>query len=314
MRKNLVLVPLMIGALAAPAGWASQARDTIPLPDDFQPEGIAVGARGTFYVGSLNDGDIYRGKLSTGRGRVFIDVTGRQAAGLKVHRKHHLLFVAGAFDGHGYVYSTRTGATVKKLRLRGRQPSMINDVALTRRAAYFTDSFHPRIHRVPIGPEGKVGRPSTIRVTGPAGASDPGTFGLNGIVALNRGRTLLVDHSELGILATVNPRTGASHRVRLTQGELVAGALDGLARRRHRVWVVQNGANSIAVVRLSDDLRRGRVVRTITDPAFQVPTTVALHRNLLAAVNARFDLGFPPPVGPGAPPGTSFDVVVVRVG
>jgi hypothetical protein len=29
----------------------------------------------------------------------------------------------------------------------------------------------------------------------------------------------------------------------------------------------------------------------------------------LAAVNAKFDLGFPPPIGPGAPPGTPFDVI-----
>jgi hypothetical protein len=29
-------------------------------------------------------------------------------------------------------------------------------------------------------------------------------------------------------------------------------------------------------------------------------------------VNARFDLGLPPPFGPGAPPGTEYDVVVVR--
>ena len=314
MRRNLLFVPLLVGALVAPAGWAARASHTIPLPDDFQPEGIAVGAHGTFYAGSLNDGDIYRGSLSTGRGRVFIDVSGRQAAGLKVDREHHLLFVAGAFTGHAYVYSTRTGATVKNLRLGGGQPSMINDVALTHRAAYFTDSFHPRIFRVPIGPGGKVGRPSTIRVTGPAGVSEPGTFGLNGIVVLDRGRTLLVDHSELGILATVNPRTGASHRVRLTGGKLVAGTPDGLARRGHRVWVVQNTANSIAVVRLSSDLGTGRLVRTITDPAFEVPTTIALHGNLLAAVNGRFDLGGPPPIGPGAPPGTSFDVVVLPAG
>ena len=32
-----------------------------------------------------------------------------------------------------------------------------------------------------------------------------------------------------------------------------------------------------------------------------------------AVVNSRFDLGFPPPIGPGAPPGTDFDVVQLRV-
>jgi hypothetical protein len=32
---------------------------------------------------------------------------------------------------------------------------------------------------------------------------------------------------------------------------------------------------------------------------FQVPTTVARHGDELALVNARFDLGLPPPFGPG---------------
>jgi hypothetical protein len=40
---------------------------------------------------------------------------------------------------------------------------------------------------------------------------------------------------------------------------------------------------------------------------------VAVKGNLLAAVNAKFDLAhLPPPFGPGAPPGTEFEVVTVR--
>jgi hypothetical protein len=45
---------------------------------------------------------------------------------------------------------------------------------------------------------------------------------------------------------------------------------------------------------------------------FDVPTTAALHGDRLALVNGRFDLGLPPPFGPGAPAGTSFGVVLVR--
>jgi len=41
------------------------------------------------------------------------------------------------------------------------------------------------------------------------------------------------------------------------------------------------------------------------------PTTVAEHGDLLAIVNARFDLGLPPPLGTGVPPGTDYDVVLV---
>jgi len=36
------------------------------------------------------------------------------------------------------------------------------------------------------------------------------------------------------------------------------------------------------------------VEKVITDPAFEIPTTVARWGDRLAAVNAKFDTGFPP--------------------
>jgi hypothetical protein len=65
-------------------------------------------------------------------------------------------------------------------------------------------------------------------------------------------------------------------------------------------------------VTLSPDRSSGTITSTISGPLFHVPTTVAAHGDRLALVNARFDLGLPPPFGPGAPPGTTFDVVLVR--
>ncbi len=54
------------------------------------------------------------------------------------------------------------------------------------------------------------------------------------------------------------------------------------------------------------DVKRatGTVTRTITDAAFDVPTTIARHGDRLYAVNARF----------GTPPGpsTTYSVVQVR--
>ncbi|MGH8966635.1 MAG: hypothetical protein ACRDXB_15095, partial [Actinomycetes bacterium] len=65
------------------------------------------------------------------------------------------------------------------------------------------------------------------------------------------------------------------------------------------------------------DLSSGAIVSVRTDADFgdrdllRVPTTVAEHGNRLAIVNARFDLGLPPPLGPGAKPGTDYDVVQI---
>ncbi len=48
---------------------------------------------------------------------MFIDVTGSQAAGLKVDDRHDLLFVAGGFTGRGLVYDTRDGSREASLEL-----------------------------------------------------------------------------------------------------------------------------------------------------------------------------------------------------
>lgn len=306
---DLPLALATVALLAVPAS-ARPAATTVPLPVDFQPEGIAIGTGDTFYVGSLRDGDIYRGDLSTGKGAVFIDNTGRASVGMRVDEARKLLFVAGGPGGHVYVYDTRDGSQVADVVV-GPPTAFTNDVALTADAAYFTDTFAPFVYKLPYG-DGGFGPPEAIHVTGPAGSSAPGTFGLNGIDATPDGSTLVVDHTALGIVALVDPATGVSTEIPIVGGGLVAGTPDGLQLEGHRLFVVQNFANAIAEIALSGDLSRGTLVRTITSDLFHVPTTMAVKGGLVAAVNGRFDLGFPPPFGPGAPPGTTFDVALVR--
>jgi hypothetical protein len=304
---SIALVPLLI----APA-MAEPRPDSIPLPVDFQPEGIAVGAGNTFYVGSLVDGDIYRGDLRSGAGSTFIDLDpadGRVAVGMRVVRSRDWLVVAGGPTGHAWVYDTTDGSTVADLVLGPPGATFSNDVAVTRHALYFTDTFAATIYRVPILADGSFGPTEPITVTGPAAAT--GGFGLNGIDSTHRG-WLIVDHTALGILALVDPDTGESRAIPLTGSALAPGTLDGLQLEGRTAWVVQNFANSVARVKLSPDLTHGRVVEVISSKLFRVPTTVARHGSTLALVNGRFDLGFPPPFGPGAPAGTDFDVVQIR--
>jgi sugar lactone lactonase YvrE len=294
--------------LVAPA-MAVPGPSTIPLPVDFQPEGIAVGEGNTFYVGSLWDGDIYRGDLRSGAGALFVDVEDRVAVGMRVDEARGWLVVAGGATGHAWVYDTDDGTTVADLVLGPAATTFSNDVAITRDALYFTDTFAARIYRVPLLADGGFGATQPITVRGPAAAT--GGFGLNGIDSTHRG-WLIVNHTSLGILALVDPSTGESKAIPLTGPPLVAGTLDGLQLEGRTAWVVQNFANSVARVKLSPDLTSGRVVGVITSDLFRVPTTVARHGSTLALVNGRFDLGFPPPFGPGAPPGTDFDVVQIR--
>ena len=63
---------------------------------------------------------------------------------------------------------------------------------------------------------------------------------------------------------------------------------DGLLVIGRTLYVVQNRLNSIAVVALDRDGSSGTVTRRITDPRFDVPTTVASFGNRLYLPNARF--------------------------
>ena len=309
MRRVITLFSVAVLLVLTAPAVAVPRPSSIPLPVDFQPEGIAVGEGNTFYVGSLWDGDIYKGDLRSGAGSLFVDVDGRVAVGMRVDEARHWLVVAGGGTGHAYVYDTRDGSTVADLVLGAAVVTFSNDVAITGDALYFTDTFAARIYRVPILADGSFGPTQPITVTGPAGAT--GGFGLNGIDSTNTG-WLIVNHTALGILALVDPATGESKAIPLSGPALVPGTLDGLQLEGHTAWVVQNFANSVARVKLSPDLTSGEVVEVITSDLFRVPTTVARHGSTLAFVNGRFDLGFPPPFGPGAPPGTDFDVVQLR--
>ena len=219
---------------------------------------IATGAGSTFYAGDLFAGDIFRGDLASGTAALFIDApTGRAALGLKADVANDLLFVAGGFTGQGYVYDLTTGATVATYDLG----AFINDVVLTKDAAWFTDTAQPHLYRVPIEGHGAVGAAETLVLSGPA-ADTSFDFNLNGIAATQNGKTLIVSHSGLGALLTVNPDTGASAAI----AEVAVPSVDGILLEGGRIYAVQNFLNQIAVVDLSPDLSSGEVEKVITSP------------------------------------------------
>ena len=301
LARALTAAAILALAGATTAAAAPPFPHTITLPGATSAEGVATGAGATFYAGELFTGDIFRGNLRTGAVMRWIDArAGRIALGLKADLEHGLLFVAGGFAGQGYVYDLATGADVAQYQFGTPPGSIINDVIVTRDAAWFTDSAAPNLYRVPIAADGSVGAFTTLTVSGPA-AHLSGAFNMNGIAATPDGSTLIVAHTADMTVYTVNPSTGAS--------AAIAGAdlpnVDGILLEAGRLWAVQNGSNQIAELQLSPDLSSAALVKVIGDSAFQTPTTVARWGNRLVAVNAKFDTGFPPAA-------TSFEVVVVR--
>jgi hypothetical protein len=109
-------------------------------------------------------------------------------------------------------------------------------------------------------------------------------FNLNGIVT--SGRRLIAVQSNTGLLFRINPFTGRTRTIDL--GRRLRNG-DGLEIDGDILYVVRNQNNRIAVVDLNRRLTRGVVVDRITDEDFDVPTTAALLRRSLYAVNARFN-------------------------
>ncbi|XVV07140.1 hypothetical protein ACQPW3_17840 [Actinosynnema sp. CA-248983] len=288
---RLLAVPALLVALSPAVASAAQAEEVIVLPGATSAEGITTGRGSTFYAGDLFAGDIFRGDLRAGTAERFIDVEdgSRMAVGMTVHEGHHLLFVAGGFLGTGYVYDLDTGATVATYRFAAPGTSLINDVTLTHKGAWFTDSFSPVLHFVPINPLGTPGPHKTLTLSGPA-ADVSGQFNNNGIAATPDGRALIVAHTDNGLLNTVDPKTGAS----ATIAGVSVPFVDGILVEAGRLWAVQNFLNTVVEVDLSPDLTSGAITKTYTSPNFQVPATIARHGNRLAVVNAKFDTGFPP--------------------
>jgi sugar lactone lactonase YvrE len=244
----------------------------------------------TFYAGDLFAGDIFRGNLQRGTAELFIDAPdGRMAVGMAADLAHGLLFVAGGFTGQAYVYDTGSGATVASYQLGAPGSSLVNDVAVTKGGAWFTDSLQARLYFVPVSGAGVPGPFRTLALSGPA-ADTSGEVNLNGIRATPSGKTLIVAHSTTGRLYTVDPTTGAS----ATIAGVSVPNVDGILLEAGRLWAVQNFNNQIARIRLVPDLTSGVVEEVITSPLFQVPTTAARFGSRLAVVNAKFDTGIPP--------------------
>jgi hypothetical protein len=295
---------------AAPVFASSASHDddslpsTIELPAGFAGEGIASGADDTFYAGSLADGRVARGSLEAGTTEVFVaSPIVAPAVGLKADLRHDLLWVAGGPTGKAAVYDLNTGDGLTAVTLTT-AASFVNDVTVTRDAAYFTNSFAPELYRVPVSRDGEVGSPETIALTGPAAAFVTG-FNLNGIAATKDGRTLIVVNSAKGELYTVNAATGASALIDLGGASVAAG--DGLLLTGRTLYVLQNGGapgvpNQIAVVRLNRNLATGTIVDTITSDLFETATTLAKLDDTLIAVNAQFG---------GAPIDPESEVVVL---
>ena len=302
--KTILVAILLLISIFGTTEIVRAFPELIPLPDGFRPEGIALGRGTSFFVGSVSEGAIYKGDLRTGEGEILVPTQAdRIAIGLAVDLRTNYLFVAGGTTGEAYIYDAATGANIAEYQLTSEPSTFVQDVVVTRTAAYFTDSFRPYIYRVPFSKSGDLPNPDEFEEISLVGDFDfvPGAFNANGIDATSNGALLMIVNSTTGSLYTVDPSTGYATEIDLGGDSVPQG--DGILLDGLKLYVVQNRSNQIAVIQLDPGLASGEVVNFITDPDFDVPTTIAEFGNYLYAVNARF--GIPPE------PTTEYNVVQV---
>jgi sugar lactone lactonase YvrE len=295
-RRFGVLLAAVLGVTltaAAPA-TADDSRhfpSEFSLPNGWQPEGIAISGT-TAYFGSRADGSIYAADLRTGTGKVLAKGPGTPSLGLKVDNRKRL-WVSGGTGGDARVYDTRTGALLAKFQF-ATADTFVNDVVLTDRSAWFTDSRKAVLYEVPLD----LTPHRTLALTGDLVVT-PGATNLNGIVTgLDGG--LIVVQSNTGKLFRIDPRSGKSTEINLSGQTLTNG--DGLLREGRQLYVVQNRLNKVARYTLSRD--GATLAAERTDARFDVPTTVAAFGQRLYLPNARFST---PPT-----PETTYTVVAVE--
>lgn len=285
MTRSLPALASALLALLVAAGPATAAPfpSRIDLPDGWAPEGITAGPGLTAFVGSLAGGSVARVQLETGDVATLVTgMPGQVAVGVEYEDGADRLWVAGGPGRQVRAYDATTGALLAAYDFAS---GFLNDVVVTRRAVYVTDSNVQQLIVIPLGPGGELPAPGdafTLPLTG--AIQFVAGFNANGIVAFDG--SLILVQSNTGRLFRVDPETGATAAIDLGGASVSFG--DGLELRGATLYVVRNQLREVAVLRLRGDLASAQLVDTLRSDQLDVPTTVAFAGGRLWAVNARF--------------------------
>jgi len=305
-----VMLGVMLTALSVSAG-DKPFPEKVPALFGSLPEGFAIGRGTTAFNGSV-DGSIYKVNLRSGKGEVLVEAEEGfpleldcYRLGMRVDPRTNYLFVAGCVGGNAYVFDADNGALIMEYKMplpAGSEGGfqIVNDLAITKDAVYFTDSHQPLIYRLPLSRNGGLpaaGAATAIELIGDFVNIPPeqGCCGANGIVATPNGKTLIIGHSNFSQLFRVNPSTGYADEIAVISP--LTGFLDGLVLHNRTVYVLTPGdtqpEDMVQVVTLDKDMLTGEMSGIITDPDMDGVASGALFGNSLYVNNARY--GTAPP-------------------
>jgi sugar lactone lactonase YvrE len=260
------------------------------------PEGFTIGKGTTAYQGGL-DGSIFKSDLRTGKGELLVDVvepweiTTCRLLGMRVDPRTNYLFAAGCYWGNAFVYDADNGALIAEYQLDSSGASVINDLAITNNAVYFTDFGQAFLYRLPLSSNG--GLPAADAATAIPLIGDFGVGVANGIVATPDGKTLIVNDSFRAKIFRVDPKTGVAKEIVIEPA--LEGFLDGMILQGKTLYIVTpydfegtDLVDRIQVLQLSDDLLSAKRVNRITDVDFDGIASGAIFGDSLYVNSSRY--------------------------
>jgi len=332
MNRQLIFTTIALAAWALPTQTVDAGEkpfaNIVPALTGAPPEGFAIGRAFTAYTGSV-DGSIYKLNLRTGEGEILVPAepdfdifTQCFKLGMRVDKRSNYLFAAGCAGGNAYVFDAESGDEVAEYQLAPETaptdpPTVINDLAITRKAVFFTDFGQPFLYRLPLSRNGRLPEGEDAATPLPLIGdfkddhdAQQGFSLANGIVATPNGKTLVVGNSANAQIYRVDPKTGDTDRIELDTP--LTGFIDGIVLYGNMLFILtpydvifpdngppfadpNNPIDRIQVVALDEDQRTGTLLGNITDPEnLDGVASGAMFGGSLYVNNARY-LTFPGP-------------------
>lgn len=269
---------------------------------NIRPEGVTEGPGSTVFVSELLFGGVRKVDLETGEVEQVVESPGFATRGSNgLWYSHGAIWVAGTGPGSGfpldaavYVYDANSGEEIAACTFEG--GGFVNDVVVAGDTLFATDSTLPAIYTLNVDAAlngecltGTIDLPPDVFTS-----TGFGEFKANGIVAYKEG--LIVGNGGSGGIYFVN-----LNDVAVTQfiSAVDSPVSDGLLVYGDILYSVENFFNQVAVYHLDydngDSFPSAERVGIVTSPLFDTPTTVAMYKDYLVLVNARFGIGLPAP-------------------
>lgn len=281
MRK-LTFSALLVAAVGMFAVAQEAPRASYELPgESLHPEGIAYDKDSdSLFVSGAGTGEILRIDRSSGETSVFVEPSGMQFSVLGLEVAGGQLLVAGAAAGEIRSYSLADGSEV--FTASTGEGGLLNDLTVSSTGdVYVTDSYRPVLYRIAAGTQEVE---EWLDFTGTAFEYGD-DVNANGIVITDDDEHLIIAQLATGQLWLVD--IADKNVQEIAVGETFPGA-DGLVLDGRTLYVIQNGADQVAVVELAEDLLSGEVTGVLTSPDFIMPATAVLVDDQLIVTNTQF--------------------------